>query len=404
MIIAGVIAAGTESEVALDRLSRHELAVGGQTRAVAVAGVTDAFAWFRRQQVQAVTTFAPSLDLAATPPINETAEPTLGLVRDYEISPSLWGRYEVRLTQPAEPYSDDNANGIYDDAEPYTDQNGNGKWDEARETRDISSERGIAGSGGVWLLKSHGFLYKRSRADLPLGVAPNDRIGYTTVATEIRRLTLNPPAAAAICALSGSDVLIGNRGRVTGGSGAGVAFDDGTGLPVFGSGSEVTGSPASTSQPSYRSTIESVFGVTLSELKSMSDVSTTDAATIGSPIGEFTLNVIDGDATFNAANPLRGTGIVVVLGNCTIESGSNSFFSGLLWVQNNLTVRAPSYLRGAFIANGDVDVRGVGGDYAEIMYDDGIINELLGMMGQYRLSKAIFATGEERGASTGSGN
>ena len=66
LFIAGIIVTGTQSEIALDRLSRHELATGGQARAVAEAGVVDAFAWFRRQQVQPVTNFAPSLDLSAS--------------------------------------------------------------------------------------------------------------------------------------------------------------------------------------------------------------------------------------------------------------------------------------------------------------------------------------------------
>src|SRR5688572_28549507 len=90
VVLLGVIASGIESQMALDRWSRTALARHGQARAVAEAGVVDAFAWFRRQQVQPVSTFAPRRDLAAVPPINETDDPTIGLVRDYEIQPSLW--------------------------------------------------------------------------------------------------------------------------------------------------------------------------------------------------------------------------------------------------------------------------------------------------------------------------
>ena len=90
-----------------------------------------------------------------------------------------------------------------------------------------------------------------------------------------------------------------------------------------------------------------------------------------------------------AAQPLRGTGIVIVLGSCTIQSGSNSWFSGLLWVQGALTVRAPCYLRGTLIAGGTVDVRGTGGDTAEVEHDAQILNNLLFLMGQYRHSKAV---------------
>jgi hypothetical protein len=122
----------------------------------------------------------------------------------------------------------------------------------------------------------------------------------------------------------------------------------------------------------------------------MADVSTSDPAAIESPLGDFTLTVLDGDVVFDEARPLRGTGVVVVLGNCSLQSGSNSFFNGLLWVGGNLTVRAPCYLRGVIVAEGNVDVRGTGGDYAEINYDDGVVTELLFMMGQYRYSKAIY--------------
>ena len=85
-----------------------------------------------------------------------------------------------------------------------------------------------------------------------------------------------------------------------------------------------------------------------------------------------------------------------------IASGSNSFFSGLLWVGGNLTIRAPSYLRGVFISEGTVDIRGVGGDYAELNYDSSIIGELLFLMGQYRHSKAIFVPGDEASSQGGS--
>lgn len=401
LFIAGVIVAGIQRERALTDLTRQEHAVNGQARAVAVAGVVDAYAWFRRQAVQPVQNFAPQLDLLATPPVNETDDPAIGLMREYEISPSLWGRYEVRMSKAAEPFTDANGNGAYDAGESFTDQDGNGQWDPARETRDVSTERGLPGAGGVWLIESHGAVYRRQDPGVALGTEPNHRLATFTVASEIRRLTITPPAGAALCAANASDVTIGNRGRVSGVAGAAVAYASGTGSPTFGSGSEVTGAPAATSQPGYDGSIDSVFGVTLTALKSMADVSTTDATTIGAPIGDFTLNVIEGNATFDEDHPLRGTGIVVVTGDCTIDSSSNSFFSGLLWVGGELTMRAPSYLRGVVISQGDVDLRGVGGDYAELNYDDGIINELLFLMGQYRHTKAVYVPGDSRLVATG---
>jgi hypothetical protein len=395
VVLAGLIAAGIESDRALDRSTRMELAVRGQARAIAEAGVVDAFAWFRRQQVQPVLTFAPVLDLAANPSVNETDDPAIGLVREFEIAPNLWGRYEVRLSIPAEAFVDADADGAYDAGETFTDSDGNGKWDEARETRDVSSLRGLPGAGAVWAIVSHGILYSRPRSDLPLGTAPNDRISAATAGTEIRRLTITLPAAAAISSAAGSQLTVGSRGRVTGGKSAGLAYGSGTGSPVLLSGAEVTGTPATTAVPDYKGSVDAVFGVTTSELRSMADVSTSDPSTVMSPVGDASLTVVDGDITFDAARPLRGTGVMVVLGNCTVASGSNSFFNGLLWVQGNLTVRAPCYLRGALVANGTTDVRGTGGDYAEVLYDGGVILELLRLMGQYRHSKTLYMLGEE---------
>jgi hypothetical protein len=401
LVLGGLIAAGVASDQALDRSARYELSVRGQARAVAEAGLVDAFAWFRRQQVQPVTTFAPRLDLGATPPVNETDDPAIGLVRDYEIAPNLWGRYEVRRTVPAEPFTDADGDGLYDEGESFTDTDGDGERDSAGGTRDVSEERGLPGSGVVWRIESQGTLFARPRGDLPLGTPPNDRIARVAVATEIRRLSVTPPSAASLCAANASTVTIGVRSRLSGGTAAGIAYASGTGSPTILAGSEVTGAPATTAQPDYDGSVEGVFGVTVSELRSMADVSTSDPTAISSPIGEHTLNVVEGNATFDAARPLRGTGVVVVLGDCTISSGSNSFFNGLLWVQGRLTVRAPCYLRGVLVVGGVADVAGTGGDYAEVNHDDGVIGELLRTMGQYRHSKSIYVPagdGEGNGA------
>ena len=126
----------------------------------------------------------------------------------------------------------------------------------------------------------------------------------------------------------------------------------------------------------------------------MADLSTTDASVLPGDVGEFTLTVVEGDVVFDAARPLRGTGVVVIQGSCSIESGSNSFFNGLLWVRDDLSIIAPVYLRGLCVSEGSVDVRGTGGDYSELDYDDKIIDDLLVRMGRYRRSKSLFVLGD----------
>jgi hypothetical protein len=387
--IAAVVLAGTDTRLAFDRLASTDFAARGQAEAVAEAGLVDAHAWFRRQTVQPVVTFAPRLDPAAVPPVSETDDPAVGLVREYEILPSLWGRYEVRPHVPAEAFTDTDGDGRYSSGEAFTDTDGNGRRDPDRETRDVSVERGLPSAGGAWHIVSHGYLYRRPRADLPLGVGPNVRVAAAHAVGEIRRLTILPPATAAICARTGAAVDVGSRARIIGGTKGGIIYASGTGSPTIGAGAEVSGSPATGNVPGYADAVKDVFGVTLTELRGMAEASYADALSVPKTVGEYTLTVIGSDIVFDGARPLRGTGIVLIEGDCTITSGSNSFFNGLLYVDGDLTLRAPAYIRGTIVVTGAVDVRGTGGDYVEMDYDPGMVVELLTLMGQYRRSTAI---------------
>src|SRR5688572_10705452 len=71
-VIAGVIMSGTSTRRSLDTMAAIDFSAQGQADAVAQAGLVDGYAWFRRQIVQPVVTFAPRRDLTATPPVNET--------------------------------------------------------------------------------------------------------------------------------------------------------------------------------------------------------------------------------------------------------------------------------------------------------------------------------------------
>src|SRR5688500_7118834 len=75
VVVAGVIFSAAGRIKAVDEMGSAEFSLDGQARSVAAAGMVDAYAWFRRQQVQPVTDFAPRRDLAATPAINETDDP-----------------------------------------------------------------------------------------------------------------------------------------------------------------------------------------------------------------------------------------------------------------------------------------------------------------------------------------
>lgn len=362
-IIGGLIAAGSQNLITSDRVVSREFSSHGQALNVSRAGLIDAYAWFRRQQVQPVVDFAPRRDLTATPRVNETIEPSLGLVREFPIGGNLWGRYEVRLADPTDPE------------------------DETKRlpVRDISAERAVPGSGGVWLIRSWGFVYKKNSDSAAWNEAPNDPVASAVTATEVRRLTIVPPANAALCASRGDRCTIGARGKLDGGSGSALVWALGTGLPSL--SGELIGQR--TSLVAYDDSIPTVFGISEAELESYADIRVGSVAGLPPELPEYGLVMIEGNAIFDAARPLRGTGILIVRGDLTIAAGSNSFFNGLIYVEGDVTIQAPALVRGIVVAKSACNVSGVG-DYAEIDYDAAIIDQLLVYMGQYRFSRAVY--------------
>lgn len=385
VVIAGIVAAGTDTFLAVDKIGTAEFNVDGEARSVAEAGLVDTLAWFRRQTVQPVTAFTPQLNLAVVPTINETDNPAVGIVREYEIMPSIWGRYEVRKTLAAETWSDSNADGRYEYGEPFTDANGNGKRDAAGNVRDVTADRGVPGSGGVWRIESRGYVYRRPNAAAPLGTSPNDLLSSSILAAEVRRLVIVPPATSALCAKTGSTVVIGAKSLIAGGKKTGLVTMTGAGSPTISAGT-VTGTPATGTLSPWLDSIDNVFGVPLSVLKGMSDASWTAPSVFPAKIGDYTLHIVPGTITFDSTRPLRGTGVVIVLGDCVVSAGSNSFFNGVLYVQGKLTIRGPVYLRGQVVVTGAVDIAGSGGDFSEILYDGSMISQVLVLLGQYRFS------------------
>ena len=67
----------------------------GQSVQFAKSGLIEALGWMRKQTSQPVTAFSPQLDTSVTPPILDTLDPAIGIVREFEITNSIWGRYEV---------------------------------------------------------------------------------------------------------------------------------------------------------------------------------------------------------------------------------------------------------------------------------------------------------------------
>jgi hypothetical protein len=351
VFVAGLVLSGTLLLTASANTTETGFRLHGQARQFARSGLTDALAWYRRQPSQPVAVFNPRLDLTASPPIIDTDDESVGIVRQFEINGNLHGRYEVRKS----------------------------------EVRDISAERGTPGVGIVWLIKAWGYVYRVHDETKAFDEVPNQVLGIDVMEAEVRRMTLAPPGAAALCVRVGSNVTIGDKGALVGGGFTGLYHQSATGSPTFLAGSQITGNPSVSAMADYDDSTSAVFGVKEDELRSLADDRISDPNFFPSPIPQNSLLFVETNVTFDAARPLTGTGIVYVKGNVTIAPSSNSFFSGFLYVDGNLVVGAPAALNGVIVVKGTVVVAGIG-DRAEVIYDPGPLITLRLEMGQYRLS------------------
>lgn len=349
MLMSAMYAAYQAAENARETIER-ELQYSGQAMNMARAGITEALSWFRRQTTQPVTVFAPRLDPLVDPPVNETEDPAIGIVRSLEISSMarVWARYEVRIDRVA----------------------------------DITEQRGLSGFGGVWQIDSEGILYRNMDPAMPYNEEPNRVLARVRLATEIRRLMIVLPAPSATCIATPVGSNFGTRSKVIGGSGMGCVYPP-VGAPTI--TGTISGTPAQSTVNPYKGTIQDVFGVTDAELRALADQYTTDPSALTSPLPQDKLIYMDGDITFDAARPLEGTAVLVVNGDVTVMASTNAVFNGLLYVNGNCTINAPALVRGVVITNGTLTLTGTG-DYVEIDYDSAILDQLLRTLGQYRYS------------------
>lgn len=344
----------------------------GQSMQFSRSGLIEALGWMRKQTSQPILAFEPALDTAAVPPILDTIDPEIGIVREFQITNSIWGRYEVWKEWAADPDPTRLA------------------WRQQMQTNDVSSLRGDLSPGSVWRVRSLGYVFRRIDQDVPFNQAPNQVLGQDMTEVEARRLALQPPGQAALCARAGGTVQVLTRGRIVGGSlGAGIYYLQGSGTPsVSGIGASVTGTPSLSATTTYQDTFESVFGVSQGDLTAMADYVIDDAAEFPSPVPMNTVVMSTTGMTFTAAQPLSGTGVVAIIGNATIGQGSYSSFSGLLYVHGNLVVREPCELQGAVVVTGTVRIQG-SSDFVTLTYDDAILASLRQAIGTYRLSSAV---------------
>lgn len=373
IVVVGTVVTGSLLLRAFTSKTQSAFVAHSQAVGAARSGLAESLSWLRRQTSQPVTAFAPQLDAAATPPLLDTTDPDIGIVREFRIGGSTWARYEVWKAWPGDPDPTRLA------------------WRQQFQCEDISQPRAGTSPGTVWRLRSLGYVFRRESAAVPFDTAPNTVLASQFAEVEVRRMAISLPGQAAVNVRDGNSCHINTNGRIVGGVGAGIFYPQGTGSPTTGppSGNRVTGTPPLAAATTYDDSYEAVFGMTLAELNALADLRVTAAADFPSPVPSNSIVIAEMSSLhFDSSTPLLGTGIVIVRGNVVMQPGSNSNFSGLLYVDGNLTVRAPSEINGSVVCTGNMTVQGAS-DFATINFDDGVLNSLLGNLGNYRVSSVV---------------
>ena len=400
LLITGIVFAGSMRDISHNELQTAEFALDGHARQIAESGLVDAVAWFRNQATQPVTEFAPRRDLTASPIINETDDESIGLVREFRISRGLWGRYVVRHSASAEPYTDENKNGYFDPGEAFEDLDGNGRRTMSKGVKDVSDMRGSPKAGVIWYVESEGSVYRRLDKDKPLGEGRNTRLARVTMGTEVRRLSVVIPASAGLVFPNAEKAKI--EGAYINSPVLGAAY-----RPDFDAlkysvdpndehrvivdapieHAAVPGwvtSGVGTPDPK-KIRVEDVFGVNIETLQSLADFHVSGLAELPGLIGASPDPIIEevagvlktrmpytfpegafivitpsdgGKVVFDETSPLIGSGILVVDGDAEVKPLSNSDFSGILFVTGKLKIDRSGYFRGITIAGKELEVHG----------------------------------------------
>lgn len=393
ILVIGVVLASGEREDAVRSLTQTEFDADARARSAAESGLVDALSWLRRQFEQPVPAFAPQRDMSLDPPLNETDDAEVGLVREFLIARGYWGQYKVRSGTPAEPFFDENQNGIFDKDDTFQDLDGNGERTMANGCRDLSFDRGAFKSGVIWYLESEGSVYKRLDEDLPLGEGRNARLAHITLSTEVRRLSLILPTSAGIVVGKASDAKF--EGTVIESTTQAIAYRPETGVPQY-----IT-ADGNTKRVEFRAPVEhapvdgwitgddnnhtitcqDVFGVSIQTLRSMADYNVQLVSKIpknSMPLDEYlmgemileelpitipenSLTVItpkDGTLKIDKNESIIGRGIIVIDGNLEVKEDTLTNFSGVLFVSGDMKVTKAGAFEGMVIVGKKLEVQG----------------------------------------------
>jgi hypothetical protein len=318
------------------------------------SGLQDAVGWFHRRSNQPVTAFDPVYDPAGTPPRIDTIDPKIGLVREFEINGSLWGRYEVRHGEAV----------------------------------DITAQRGDLPPGSVWEIGVRSFVYRKRDAAKPFGAAPNELVATKALSTEMRWLQMNPPAPAAICVDDPSKLTVGGTATIDGGTSVAIAYRDPATMetpptrttPTINAMARISGALSQLAAPNYEAYPERVFTMRLDELAGYSDAALPQRAVSGTQTNWWDLwrswwesqgwqyggsgsgstqpPPIDSKVIYAKGFDLNGklrlaNSLLVIDGDLTDQAGSETTIDGLVYVSGDAVLDS-----GAFELNGVMIVRG----------------------------------------------
>jgi hypothetical protein len=312
------------------RSTLNQLNLSTRANNAAVAGFNDALNWFRRQPSQPVGSVTnlnltlPDQAFAPDASTGETLDASLGLVREFPISDSIWMRYEVKRLPTA------------------------GSPEGARDITNLRIDSLEAGQGIVWSIGSVGYVYKRKDASIPFNQAPNVVYSKAKAVGEVRRINIRLPLEAAATVAACDQVTLRNNGDLLGGANSGLACYQGTNNPDIDATSHITPSwqtfPAGTPL-----TPEALFDTDLSTLHQMADASMRGTDTSPYPAIPMAVTYIEGNTTFTYDRPLRGSGLLVVRGNLTATQ--NTYFTGLIYATGNITITGAGIVSGLLILN-----------------------------------------------------
>ncbi len=364
-----------------NRLVGRQLTYQGQAANAAQAGLVEGLSWFRKQAIQPVTAFQPIVNASANPPINDSEDTTIGIVRTYQVSAPgrLMGRYEVRLGNAAA------GTGVLD----------------------VTTQKGRVGAGSVWQLESVGTIWVQNDASLPNSAyktSPNTVLSQQTFRTEIQKMSvILPDGGAALFSANCDNVKIDNKTKIQGGSGFGVSCRPGGGAGITNNG-VITGSPNIKPNSVAPYSIPAVFSVSQQELTGLADVNVAQTKDLPTTLPAMSLIVINGNATFGPATtvplirPLVGSGILVVFGNLTINSDPSNDWNGVIYVTGNLNINEPMAVSGAIIAANASSAASIavnsGADISEVDYSPAMISQINTQMALYRFSRSKYWIGK----------